>query len=64
MLINTLQRDLKSQNYLDRCSALNAICYLEHTEIVDSLLALVVACMEFPKYVIIHTQKNETFLLI
>ncbi|GAA5812472.1 hypothetical protein MFLAVUS_005928 [Mucor flavus] len=52
MLINTLQRDLKSQNYLDRCSALNAICYLEHTEIVDSLLALVVACMEFPKQVV------------
>ncbi|KAG2228780.1 hypothetical protein INT48_000914 [Thamnidium elegans] len=52
MLINTLQRDLKSQNYLDRCSALNAICYLEHTEMVDSLLGLVVACMEFPKQVV------------
>ncbi|GAA5802132.1 hypothetical protein HPULCUR_007593 [Helicostylum pulchrum] len=52
MLVNTLQRDLKSQNYLDRCSALNAICYLEHTEIVDNLLTLVVACMEFPKQVV------------
>lgn len=49
MLINTLQRDLKSQNYLDQCAALNAICYLEHTEMVDSVLDLVIHAMEFPK---------------
>lgn len=49
MLINTLQRDLKSQNYLDTCAALNAICYLEHEEMLDNVLDLVIQAMEFPK---------------
>jgi hypothetical protein len=49
MLINTLQRDLKSQNYLDRCAALNAICYLEHAEMLDNVLDLVIMTMDFPK---------------
>jgi vesicle coat complex subunit len=49
MLINTLQRDLKSPDYLDKCAALNAICYLEHTEMVDSVLDLVIQAMQFPK---------------
>jgi vesicle coat complex subunit len=49
MLVNTLQRDLKSQQYLDVCNALNAICYLDHTEIVDSVLDLVLQTMHFNK---------------
>lgn len=49
MLINTLQRDLKSQDYLNVCAALNAICYLDHTEMVDSVLDLVLQTMDFPK---------------
>lgn len=49
MLMNTLQRDLKSQNYLDRCAALNAICYLHHAELASSVLDLVVQTMDFPK---------------
>ncbi|KAI7896890.1 armadillo-type protein [Mucor mucedo] len=52
MLINTLQRDLKSQNYLDVCAALNAMCYLQHPEMLDSLLDLVIATMTFPKQVV------------
>ncbi|KAI9482897.1 MAG: adaptin N terminal region-domain-containing protein [Benjaminiella poitrasii] len=49
MLINTLQRDLKSQNFLDRCAALNTICYLEHEEMLDNILDLVIQSMDFPK---------------
>lgn len=52
MLINTLQRDLKSQNYLDVCAALNAIAYLHHPEMLDSLFDLVITTMTFPKYAI------------
>ncbi|KAI8084415.1 Clathrin/coatomer adaptor, adaptin-like protein [Gilbertella persicaria] len=52
MLINTLQRDLKSQHYLDRCAALNAICYIEHSEMLDNVLDLVIQCMEFPKQMV------------
>ncbi|KAI8889883.1 ARM repeat-containing protein [Backusella circina FSU 941] len=52
MLINTLQRDLKSQNYLDQCAALNAICYIDHSEMVDGVLDLVIKAMEFPKQVV------------
>lgn len=51
MLINTLQRDLKSHNYLDTCAALNAVCYLQHPEMLHSVLDLVIATMSFPKYV-------------
>lgn len=52
MLMNTLQRDLKSQNYLDRCAALNAICYLHHAELASSVLDLVVQTMDFPKQIV------------
>ncbi|KAL7327978.1 hypothetical protein PS15p_206325 [Mucor circinelloides] len=52
MLINTLQRDLKSQNYLDTCAALNAICYLEHEEMLDNVLDLVLQAMDFPKQMV------------
>ncbi|CEP10222.1 hypothetical protein [Parasitella parasitica] len=52
MLINTLQRDLKSENYLDKCAALNAICYIEHTEMVDNVLDLVIQAMSFSKQIV------------
>ncbi|GAN02987.1 conserved hypothetical protein [Mucor ambiguus] len=52
MLINTLQRDLNSQNYLDKCAALNAICYLEHEELLDNVLDSVIQAMEFPKQIV------------
>ncbi|ORE09957.1 AP-4 complex subunit epsilon-1 [Rhizopus microsporus var. microsporus] len=50
MMINTLQKDLKSQNELDQCAALNAICYLRHPEIADNVFDLVIkAATEVPK---------------
>ncbi|CAO3650886.1 unnamed protein product [Mucor hiemalis] len=60
MLMNTLQRDLKSQNYLDRCAALNAICYLHHAELASSVLDLVVQTMDFPKQIV---RKKAVFTL-
>lgn len=65
MLINTLQRDLKSHNYLDKCAALNAICYLQHSEMLDSVLDLVVATMIFPKYdTVYHLHRHVTNTLV
>ncbi|KAI9488046.1 adaptin N terminal region-domain-containing protein [Zychaea mexicana] len=52
MLINTLQRDLKSSNFLDRCVALNAICYLHHDEMTSTVLDSVIASMDFPKQIV------------
>ncbi|KAL0093174.1 armadillo-type protein [Phycomyces blakesleeanus] len=52
MLINTLQRDLKSQQYLDRCAALNAIGYLQLPEMEDNLLQATVACLAYPKQIV------------
>ncbi|KAG2226457.1 hypothetical protein INT45_014201 [Circinella minor] len=52
MLINTLQRDLKSINFLDRCAALNTICYLHHKEMQTTLLDFVIASMDFPKQIV------------
>jgi vesicle coat complex subunit len=50
MMINTLQKDLKSQSELDQCAALNAICYLRHPEIADNVFDLVIkAATEVPK---------------
>ncbi|KAI9276705.1 armadillo-type protein [Phascolomyces articulosus] len=52
MLINTLQRDLKSPNFLDRCAALNTICYLHHEEMQSTVLDSVIASMDFPKQMV------------
>ncbi|SAL99675.1 hypothetical protein [Absidia glauca] len=52
MLINTLQRDLKSPNYLDMCAALNALCYLDHLEMVDHLLDPVMKTMESSRQIV------------
>ncbi|KAI8139301.1 Clathrin/coatomer adaptor, adaptin-like protein [Fennellomyces sp. T-0311] len=52
MLINTLQRDLKSSNFLDRCAALNAICYLHHDEMRSAVLDTVIASLDFPKQIV------------
>ena len=49
MLINTLQKDLQSQSYLDQSAALNAICYLYHPEIPESVIDLVLKTMQVPK---------------
>ncbi|ORZ03708.1 armadillo-type protein [Syncephalastrum racemosum] len=52
MLVNTLQRDLASQNHLDRCAALTSICYLDHAEMQDAVLEKVLQCMEYPKQIV------------
>ncbi|CAO3582438.1 unnamed protein product [Absidia cylindrospora] len=52
MLVNTLQRDLKSLNYLDTCAALNALCYLDHLEMTDHLLEPTMKTMESPRQVV------------
>ncbi|KAI8366016.1 armadillo-type protein [Radiomyces spectabilis] len=52
MLINTLQRDLKSTSYLDVCAALTMICYVEHPEMQDALLEPVIRTMGFEKEVV------------
>ncbi|KAI8338209.1 Clathrin/coatomer adaptor, adaptin-like protein [Chlamydoabsidia padenii] len=52
MLINTLQRDLKSSNYLDTCAALNALCYLDHLEMVDHLLEPTLKTMESTRQIV------------
>jgi hypothetical protein len=44
-----MKKDLKSQHYLDQCAALNAICYVDHPEMVDGVFDLVIKAMEFPK---------------
>ncbi|KAI8972729.1 armadillo-type protein [Pilobolus umbonatus] len=71
MLINTLQRDLKSQNDLDQCAALNAICYIEHPDLSDNVIDLVLKAAEFPKQIVrkkaiaalyhLHHQSNVPF---
>ncbi|KAG1044164.1 hypothetical protein G6F43_011497 [Rhizopus delemar] len=52
MLINTLQKDLQSQSYLDQSAALNAVCYLYHPEIPESVVDLVLKTMQVPKQVV------------
>ncbi|KAG0178537.1 AP-4 complex subunit epsilon-1 [Apophysomyces sp. BC1021] len=58
MLINTLQRDLKSENYLDKCAALNAICYLDHPETEANVLDATINAMGYPKQVMDHASRR------
>ncbi|CAO3677113.1 unnamed protein product [Rhizopus stolonifer] len=52
MLINTLQQDLASQNHWNQSIALNAICYLYHPEIPESVVDLVLKAMHVPKQIV------------
>ncbi|KAF7728307.1 hypothetical protein EC973_006248 [Apophysomyces ossiformis] len=61
MLINSLQRDLKSENYLDKCAALNAICYLDHPETEANVLGATIAAMNYPKQIV---RKKAVFALL
>ncbi|RUS30871.1 hypothetical protein BC938DRAFT_478831 [Jimgerdemannia flammicorona] len=52
MLVNTLQRDLKSTNYLDICAALNALCQISHPEMVSAVLESVVTLLDYSKEIV------------
>ncbi|KAI7863582.1 AP-4 complex subunit epsilon-1 [Spinellus fusiger] len=52
LLINTVQNDLKSQNYLNICAALNVIHYLQLPEAEDSLLQPTINCLSYPKQIV------------
>jgi AP-4 complex subunit epsilon-1 len=42
LLVNTIQRDLKSSNYLEVCAALGAVCKLMNAETIPAVLPQVV----------------------
>ncbi|KAI8991801.1 armadillo-type protein [Mycotypha africana] len=52
LLINTLLRDLKSQNYIAVCAALNAVSYIEPEQMLESVLDCVIQAIDFPKQVV------------
>eukprot|EP00730_Choanoeca_flexa_P017685 TRINITY_DN8548_c0_g3_i3.p1 TRINITY_DN8548_c0_g3~~TRINITY_DN8548_c0_g3_i3.p1 ORF type:complete len:1290 (+),score=355.63 TRINITY_DN8548_c0_g3_i3:32-3871(+) len=41
LLVNTIQRDLKSTNVVEMCMALNAVCRLINAEMIPAVLSLV-----------------------
>ncbi|CAK9143712.1 unnamed protein product [Ilex paraguariensis] len=49
LIVNTIQKDLKSDNYLVVCAALNAVCKLINEETVPAVLPQVVELLRHPK---------------
>ncbi|XVE65419.1 hypothetical protein DITRI_Ditri07aG0178800 [Diplodiscus trichospermus] len=49
LIVNTIQKDLKSDNYLVVCAALNAVCKLINEETIPALLPQVVELLAHPK---------------
>ncbi|RIA93751.1 armadillo-type protein [Glomus cerebriforme] len=49
MLINTIQKDLRSSNYLEVCAALTALCQLLNTEMIPAVFGLVEEKLSHPK---------------
>lgn len=49
LLINTLQRDLRSSNWLETCSALTVLCKLINAEMIPAVQNLVEAKLSDPK---------------
>ncbi|KAK3008025.1 hypothetical protein RJ639_013437, partial [Escallonia herrerae] len=49
LIVNTIQKDLKSDNYLVVCAALNAVCRLINEETIPAVLPQVVELLEHPK---------------
>ncbi|CAG8610711.1 17854_t:CDS:10, partial [Cetraspora pellucida] len=52
MLINTLQKDLKSNNYLEVCSALTALCHLLNKDMIPAVFGLVEEALTHPKDIV------------
>lgn len=49
LIVNTIQKDLKSDNYLVVCAALNAVCRLINEETIPAVLPQVVDLVNHPK---------------
>lgn len=49
LIVNTIQKDLKSDNYLVVCAALNAVCRLINDETIPAVLPLVVDLLSHSK---------------
>lgn len=49
LIVNTIQKDLKSDNYLVVCAALNAVCRLINEETIPAVLPLVVELLSHGK---------------
>ncbi|GAB4834043.1 hypothetical protein Ancab_032296 [Ancistrocladus abbreviatus] len=49
LIVNTIQKDLKSDNYLVVCAALNAVCRLINEETIPAVLPQVVELLGNPK---------------
>nr|QGT52195.1 AP-4 complex epsilon subunit [Cyamopsis tetragonoloba] len=49
LIVNTIQKDLKSDNYLVVCAALNAVCRLINEETIPAILPLIVDLLSHPK---------------
>uniref|UniRef100_A0A7N0TFH6 AP-4 complex subunit epsilon n=1 Tax=Kalanchoe fedtschenkoi TaxID=63787 RepID=A0A7N0TFH6_KALFE len=49
LIVNTIQKDLKSDNYLVVCAALNAVCKLINEETIPAVLPQVVELLNHPK---------------
>ncbi|XVF52223.1 hypothetical protein PTKIN_Ptkin05aG0002000 [Pterospermum kingtungense] len=49
LIVNTIQKDLKSDNYLVVCTALNAVCKLINEETIPAVLPQVVELLSHPK---------------
>ncbi|CAG8556266.1 18047_t:CDS:10, partial [Gigaspora rosea] len=52
MLINTLQKDLKSNNYLEVCAALTALCHLLNKDMIPAVFGLVEEALSHPKDIV------------
>ncbi|XP_027345535.1 AP-4 complex subunit epsilon-like isoform X2 [Abrus precatorius] len=49
LIVNTIQKDLKSDNYLVVCAALNAVCKLINEETIPAVLPSVIDLLSHPK---------------
>ncbi|PON76157.1 Adaptor protein complex AP-4, epsilon subunit [Trema orientale] len=49
LIVNTIQKDLRSDNYLVVCSALNAVCKLINDETIPAVLPQVLDLLSHPK---------------
>ncbi|UKK02427.2 hypothetical protein MACK_002520 [Theileria orientalis] len=67
LLINTIQKDLQSPNFMDRLTVLNSLCYLINEEMLPIVLPLVNECLSHEnalirkKTIVLMTRMYELF---